>query len=100
VYGRTSPYAPLIERSLRVWSVRKSPGHINKPLASTFDCALSCSSAKLQVGGVGVRAVTAARARVGAAKRGLGERGTPWREQDSDARRERWTAALDELDPP
>jgi hypothetical protein len=45
-------------------------------------------------------AVSAARARVGAAKRGLGERGTPWWEQDSDARRERWTAALDELDPP
>jgi hypothetical protein len=44
-------------------------------------------------------AVTAARARVEAAKRGLGERGTPWWEQDSDARRERWTAALDELDP-
>jgi hypothetical protein len=44
-------------------------------------------------------AVTAARARVGAAKRGLGERGTPWWEQDSEARRERWTAALDELDP-
>jgi hypothetical protein len=44
-------------------------------------------------------AVTAARARVGAAKRGLGERGTPWWEQDADARRERWTAALAELDP-
>ncbi len=44
-------------------------------------------------------AVTAARARVGTAKRGLGERGTPWWEQDSDARRERWTAALAELDP-
>ena len=44
-------------------------------------------------------ALTAARARVGAAKRGLGERGTPWWEQDSDARRERWTAALAELDP-
>jgi hypothetical protein len=43
-------------------------------------------------------AVTAARARVGAAKRGLGERGTPWWEQDSDARCRRWTAALDELD--
>jgi hypothetical protein len=44
-------------------------------------------------------AMTAARVRVEAAKRGLGERGTPWWEQDSDARRERWTAALDELDP-
>lgn len=43
-------------------------------------------------------AVTAARARVGAAKRGLGERGTPWWEQDPDVRRERWTAALHELD--
>ena len=45
-------------------------------------------------------AVTASRARVGAAKRGLGERGTPWWEQDPDARRARWTAALDELDSP
>ena len=44
-------------------------------------------------------AVAAARARIGAAKRGLGERGTPWWEQDPDARRERWTAALEELDP-
>jgi uncharacterized protein len=44
-------------------------------------------------------ALTAARARVGVAKRGLGERGTPWWEQDPDARRERWTAALAELDP-
>ncbi|MBN9099977.1 MAG: hypothetical protein J0I49_17965 [Pseudonocardia sp.] len=33
--------------------------------------------------------VTAARARVGAAKRGLGERGTPWWEQDAEARRAR-----------
>ena len=45
-------------------------------------------------------ALAAARARVGAAKHGLGERGTPWWEQDSDARRERWTAALDELELP
>ena len=44
-------------------------------------------------------AVTAARARVGTAKHGLGERGTPWWEQDADARRARWTAALAELDP-
>jgi hypothetical protein len=44
-------------------------------------------------------AVAAARARVGLAKRGLGERGTPWWEQDFDARRERWTTALQELDP-
>jgi hypothetical protein len=43
-------------------------------------------------------AVAAARARIGAAKRGLGERGTTWWEQDSDARRARWTAALAELD--
>jgi len=43
-------------------------------------------------------AVAAARARVDAAKRGLGERGTPWWEQDSDARRARWTTALEELD--
>ena len=43
-------------------------------------------------------AVAAARARVDAAKRGPGERGTPWWEQDSDARRARWTTALEELD--
>ena len=43
-------------------------------------------------------AVPAARTRVGVAKRALGERGTPWWEQDPDARRERWTAALAELD--
>ena len=39
-------------------------------------------------------AVTAARARVGAAKRGLGERGTPWWEQTLDQRRERWERGL------
>ncbi|MCF6744178.1 biopolymer transporter Tol [Blastococcus sp. KM273128] len=39
-------------------------------------------------------AVAAARARVQLAKTGLGERGTPWWEQDDDARRERWEAAL------
>lgn len=37
---------------------------------------------------------TAARARVQAAKTGLGERGTPWWEQDDAARRERWETAL------
>lgn len=41
---------------------------------------------------------TAHRARVGAAKHGLGERGTPWWEQDADERRARWTAALAELE--
>ena len=47
-------------------------------------------------------AVAAARARVQLAKTGLGERGTPWWEQDDDARRARWEAALRELeaDPP
>ena len=45
-------------------------------------------------------AVAAARARVDAAKRGLGERGTPWWEQDAEARRARWTTALEALDPP
>jgi hypothetical protein len=44
-------------------------------------------------------ALAAARARVAAAKHGLGERGTPWWEQDADARRARWTAALAELEP-
>ncbi len=38
--------------------------------------------------------VAAARERVGLAKRGLGERGTPWWEQDTEARTQRWTAAL------
>ncbi len=38
-----------------VWSVRKSPlGHINTPPTSTFGCALSCLSAKLQASGVWV----------------------------------------------
>lgn len=41
--------------------------------------------------------VTAARARVDAAKHGLGERGTPWWELDLDDRRERWERALREL---
>jgi hypothetical protein len=39
----------------------------------------------------------AARDRVQLAKTGLGERGTPWWEQDDDARRARWEAALDAL---
>ncbi|WP_202879557.1 2-polyprenylphenol hydroxylase [Serinicoccus kebangsaanensis] len=42
-----------------------------------------------------------ARRRVDLAKHGLGERGTPWWEQDADQRRVRWQealAALDELD--
>ena len=43
-------------------------------------------------------AVAAARRRVDLAKHGLGERGTPWWEQDDAARRERWEAALDALD--
>ncbi|MEU2350339.1 biopolymer transporter Tol [Modestobacter sp. NPDC049651] len=42
-------------------------------------------------------AVAAHRARVQLAKTGLGERGTPWWEQDDEERRERWTAALREL---
>jgi hypothetical protein len=48
----------------------------------------------------GDAALTTAPARVAGARHGLGERGTPWWEQDSEARRARWTAALDELDPP
>jgi hypothetical protein len=43
-------------------------------------------------------AVAAARARVQLAKTGLGERGPAWWEQDDEARRARWTAALRELD--
>ena len=42
--------------------------------------------------------VVAARTRVHLAKTGLGERGTAWWEQDADARRARWEAALAELD--
>jgi len=42
-------------------------------------------------------AVRAARRRVDLAKRGLGERGEPWWEQDPVARRRRWRDALDVL---
>lgn len=41
---------------------------------------------------------SAARARVQLAKTGLGERGTPWWEQSDDERRDRWEAALRELE--
>jgi hypothetical protein len=43
-------------------------------------------------------AVRRARARVHAAKTGLGERGTPWWEQDAASRTARWTDALRTLD--
>lgn len=43
-------------------------------------------------------ALAAARARVQLAKTGLGERGEAWWDQDGDARRARWEAALRELD--
>ena len=43
-------------------------------------------------------AVTGARARVQLAKTGLGERGPAWWEQDDDARRARWEAALRALE--
>ena len=43
-------------------------------------------------------AVSSARARVQAAKTGLGERGTPWWDQTDDERRARWEAALRELE--
>jgi uncharacterized protein len=39
------------------------------------------------------------RARVQRAKVALGERGTPWWEQDTDERRARWTALFEELRP-
>lgn len=39
-----------------------------------------------------------ARRRVDLAKHGLGERGTPWWEQDEPTRRGRWVEALRELD--
>lgn len=42
-------------------------------------------------------AVARSRRLVDLAKHGLGERGTPWWEQDDDERRARWTHALDEL---
>ncbi|MGD8201030.1 2-polyprenylphenol hydroxylase [Ornithinimicrobium sp. W1679] len=38
------------------------------------------------------------RCRVDLAKHGLGERGTPWWEQDEHERHERWRAALERLD--
>lgn len=38
------------------------------------------------------------RRRVDLAKHGLGERGTPWWEQDDRERHERWQAALQQLD--
>ncbi|OLT20646.1 hypothetical protein BJF81_05150 [Ornithinimicrobium sp. CNJ-824] len=38
------------------------------------------------------------RRRVDLAKHGLGERGTPWWEQDEQARQERWTRALAALE--
>ncbi|HZH19348.1 MAG TPA: biopolymer transporter Tol [Geodermatophilus sp.] len=43
-------------------------------------------------------ALAAARARVQLAKTGLGERGTAWWDQDDDARRARWEAALAALE--
>lgn len=45
-------------------------------------------------------ALAAARRRVQAAKEGLGERGEPWWEQSSEARRRRWNAALEALAAP
>ena len=42
----------------------------------------------------------AARDRVQRAKTALGERGTPWWEQTSDERRERWQAGLDRQPAP
>lgn len=39
----------------------------------------------------------AARARVQRTKVALGERGTPWWEQSTDERRERWTGLVQEL---
>lgn len=44
------------------------------------------------------RAEREARRRVHTAKVALGERGTPWWEQDGDQRRERWLAGLAALD--
>jgi hypothetical protein len=38
------------------------------------------------------------RHRVGLAKHGLGERGTPWWEQPPAQRRQRWESALRDLD--
>jgi hypothetical protein len=43
-------------------------------------------------------ALAAARARVGLAKTGLGERGPAWWDQDAAARRARWEQALAALD--
>lgn len=41
---------------------------------------------------------SAARRRVGLAKHGLGERGTPWWEQSPAQRTERWARAMESLD--
>ncbi|NMH95740.1 biopolymer transporter Tol [Pseudonocardia acidicola] len=43
-------------------------------------------------------ALAEGRAAVGQAKRGLGERGEPWWQQDPAQRRARWTEALRRLD--
>jgi hypothetical protein len=45
-------------------------------------------------------AEAAARRRVGLAKHGLGERGTPWWEQSAEDRERRWTRALADLADP
>jgi hypothetical protein len=47
--------------------------------------------------GQDIDAERAARARVHTAKLALGERGTPWWEQNAEQRRQRWQNGLDEL---
>ena len=68
------------------------------------DDALARLKSHLGRGRSGVRTaeddaqLAATRHRTQLAKVGLGERGTPWWEQDDDERRERWESALAELD--
>jgi hypothetical protein len=59
---------------------------------------LGVARAGVRTAGDDKEAVAAARARVQQAKTGLGERGEPWWEQDDDARRARWEAALRALE--
>lgn len=67
--------------------------HLGRARAAVRTVRRECTEAQLR----------AVRDRVGLAKRGLGERGTPWWEQTPAEREARWTAALaqlDEQDPP
>lgn len=72
------------------------PDDVAARLRSHLGRGRSGTRAARAAGDTGAEA--AARRRTGLAKHGLGERGTPWWEQDGEQRRERWTRALAELD--